>query len=267
MTEAAAPTLADAARQYLESLAADERDARRTEVQRFIRWCGPDRTLASLRGQDVANYAETLTGGVADPTIRAETVRAMFAFARKAGLTPTNLGTHLRLRKTGAAKRAAPRARREVHLSQQEHEALVAELESLKAQRPKLLEDIRRAMADKDFRENAPLDAAREQQAYIEGRIRSLELTLDHAVIDEGGGAPPTGDGVRVGSTVVVRNLRSGAETTYTLVQPADVDAARGRISVESPVGKALHQRQAGEEVEVAAPSGALRLRIERIQD
>ena len=74
------------------------------------------------------------------------------------------------------------------------------------------------------------------------------------------------GDGVQIGSKVVLRNLSSDKEVTYTLVRPGDVNPGEGRISFESPVGRALLQRQAGDEVHVSAPSGPLRFRVERIE-
>ncbi len=259
-------SLAQAARRYLAALADKERIASQAEVERFTRWCGADRACDQLRAQEVANYAETFTGSVIDASQRAEAVRKFLAFAKKEGFTSSNLGTHLRLRKF-AATLAAGRggAPKEVQVSEQERAALVAEIESLKAQRPQLMKDIQQARADKDFRENAPLDAARQQQAYIEGRIRRLEATLDRAVVVQGA-ATPSGDAVEIGSTVHLRNLNSGAETVYTLVRPSEVNAAQGRISYESPVGRALLQKRAGAEVEVAAPSGNLRFRIERVE-
>jgi len=150
-------------------------------------------------------------------------------------------------------------------MTEQQRTALQAELESLKAQRPRILADLKRAMEDKDFRENAPLDAARAQQGYVEGRIRQIELTLDRAVdVKEQGPAPKSS--VQIGSKVVLRNLSSGKEVSYTLVRSGDVNPGEGRISFESPVGRALLQHQAGDEVEVSAPSGTLRFRVERVE-
>jgi transcription elongation factor GreA len=120
-------------------------------------------------------------------------------------------------------------------------------------------------MEDKDFRENAPLDAARDHQGYVEGRIRRLEATLQQAVVVQDDPAP-SGHEVEIGSTVVLRNLESGAETTYTLVRPGEVDAAQGRISFQSPMGQALLLHRAGDQVDVAAPSGTRRFRIESVE-
>ncbi len=258
-------TLADAAQDYLATLPDDQQPASRTEVQRFVRWCGAGRSWDQLHGQEVANYAETLTGGVTDAGGRADIVRKFLAFAKKAGHTPTNLGTHLRLRKASAKTASGTAVRpHEIELTSNRKAALEVELEALKKERPKIRDDLARAMADKDFRENAPLDAARERQGHVEGRIRTLEAMLANAVVvtDESTSAGIVG----IGSTVHLRNLTSGAETIYTLVRPGEMNAAKGRISVESPVGEALLRHRVGDEVEVAAPSGTLRLRIERIE-
>ena len=256
-------TLIEAARRYFGSLADSDRVGQ-SEVERFVRWCGADRTFEQVRGQEVANYAETLTGNVLDATQRADAVRKFLVFAKKEGFSATNLGAHLRVRKTSSPKVARKRIE-DVEMTEAEKTALQAEVESLKAQRPRIVQDLQRAMSDKDFRENAPLDAAKERQAHVEGRIRSLEAKLDHAVIVDDSRSSST-HLVEVGSTVVLRNLASDAETKYTLVRPGEVNAAEGRISFESPVGRSLLSHRVGDEVEVAVPSGTLRFRVERIE-
>lgn len=257
------PTLQEVARQYLETLKDEVRLAHQSEVQRFVRWCGADRPFAELRGQEIANYGQTLTGTVTGASRRAEAIRKFFVFAKKAKFSPTNLGSHLRLPKGAKVATSGP-APKEEQLSEEGKAALIAELETLKARRPLILQDIQRAREDKDFKENAPLDAARQQQAFAEGRIRELETRLAHAVIVQSE-ATRSGDVVEIGSTVVVTNLKSGAEVTYTLVRPSEVDPAQGRISIESPVGRAFLERGPGDEVQVAAPSGTLTFRIERV--
>jgi transcription elongation factor GreA len=137
--------------------------------------------------------------------------------------------------------------------------ALERELEDLKGRRPEIAEQLRAAMADKDFRENAPLDAARDAQAHLEARIRAIEDQLRHAVIidpDQKGGR------ANVGSTVRVMNLKVGREQTFHLVSPNEVDPSNGKISVESPVGQAVINHGVGDEVTVRAPSGELQLRV-----
>ncbi len=257
-------TLTEASRQYLSSLADEQRAEQQADIDRFVRWCGGDRLLDGLRGQDIANYAETLPGTMTDGSRRADVIKSFLAYAKKAGLTETNLGTHLRVRKS-AGKSGPKTSTRETQLSEQEHAALSAELKGLKAQRPRIIQDLQRAMADKDFRENAPLDAARQQQGHVEGRIRTIEGMLANAVIvtDD---RPAGGHLVEIGSKVVIRNLKSGTELTYVLVRPGEVNPAQGRISFQSPVGKALLLHQAGDEVDVEAPSGAIRFQIVRVE-
>ena len=258
-------SLSQAAALFLSALAPEVRQESQSEVYRFVRWYGADRPVGELRGHDVALYAESLGTATADIVRRAEALRSFLAFAKKEGLTTTNLATHLRLRKSplsvegGAVTAATPS-----QLTAEGHASLSAELESLKAERPRIAEELRRAMVDKDFRENAPLDATRERQAHVEGRIRQLETILKQAEVVGGEAAP--GARTHLGSTVVVRDLASGSAVRYTLVSPSEVSPAEGKISIASPVGKAMLSRTVGEEVEVSVPAGSLRYRIEEIQ-
>jgi len=258
-------SLSQAAVLFLSALAPEVRQESQSEVYRFARWYGADRLVRELRGHDVALYAESLGAATADVVRRAETLRSFLAFAKKEGLTATNLATHLRLRKSplnvegGAATVATPS-----QLTAEGQASLSAELESLKAQRPGIAEELRRAMMDKDFRENAPLDAVRERQAHVEGRIRQLETILKHAEVVGGETAP--GAKTHLGSTVILRDLASGSAVRYTLVSPSEVNPAEGKISIASPVGKALLKRTVGEEVEISVPAGRLHFRVEKIQ-
>lgn len=174
---------------------------------------------------------------------------------------------HIRLAKTpNTAKtgRRVVKQAEEILLTEEGLRALEAELQQLIARRPQLAVDRQRAMDDKDFRENAPLDAIREQQAYLESRIREIEAALAHATLLEHSDGPKSE--VNVGNTVHLRNLKSGKELKYTLVNPREVSPAQGKISVESPVGRALIRRQEGEEIEVTAPVGSIHFRIEKIE-
>jgi len=260
----ATPTLTEAASRYLATLPPQKRQESQPEVYRFVRWYGAERRTDELRGHDVSSYAEALGATAVDSSQRLEVLRGFFAFVRKQGFAPTNLATHLRLRKTAPAVGGGV-AVKEVHLTPDGHAALLAELGNLRSQRPRVAEELRRAMADKDFRENAPLDAAREHQGHLEARIREIEATLRRAVIVSGA-SPQSNARTGIGSTVLLRNLKSGAEVRYILVSPSEVNPAEGKISIVSPVGKALLERGVGEEVDVKAPAGALRFRIESVE-
>ena len=140
---------------------------------------------------------------------------------------------------------------------------LEAELAALKSKRFEAIDEMRRAAADKDFRENAPLEAAREQRGHLEGQIKELEEALKSAVvIDE---KQKVALKVSVGDNVILRDLAFGEELHYIMVNSREVDPTRGKISSASPIGKAIIGRGQGEIIEVIAPSGKLRYQIEQI--
>ena len=149
-------------------------------------------------------------------------------------------------------------------MSKEGFEKLQVEVESLKGERGKVLEDIKRAMADKDFRENAPLDAAKERQGIIESRIRELEQSLASAEILSS--TPPRNQQkVVVGTKVTLKNLESGKKILYTLVDMREADVSSGKISTQSPVGQALLERCVGDKVEVSVPKGTVNYLVEKI--
>jgi transcription elongation factor GreA len=195
-----------------------------------------------------------------------ELIRAFLAYAKKEGWSRTNLASHLKARKAKAGpqvatKRGLPES---IPLTRQRYDELEAELADLKSKRHELIDEIRRAAADKDFRENAPLDAAREQRGHLEGRIKELEETLKAAtIIDEKReSTPKTG----IGDNIVLSDLASGEELRYMIVDPREVDPSKGKISIASPLGKALIGRSDGEVVEITAPAGKLRYQIKRVE-
>jgi transcription elongation factor GreA len=243
-------SLSQAVALFLSTLLPEVRQESQREVYRFARWYGADRPMGELRGHDVALYAESLGAATADLARRAEVLRSFLAFAKRK--SPPNRGG-------GAAAAATPS-----QLTAEGYASLRAELGALKAERPGISEELRQAMGDKDFRENAPLDAARERQAHVEGRIRQLETILKHAEVIGGEAAP--GAKTHLGSTVILRDLASGSAARYMLVSPSEVNPAEGKISVASPVGKALLHRTVGEEVEITVPAGRRHFRIEEIR-
>jgi transcription elongation factor GreA len=256
-------SLTDAGQRYLASLPPADRQKFTPEVNRFVRWFGGDRFVDDLRGIDIERYTnENATALEAE--LRLSALRSLLSYAKKTGMTRESLAGHVRLRRTGAAASGAETVNVDrVEVTEEGRAALERELESLRAQRPKIAEALRSAMADKDFRENAPLDAAREQQAHLEARIRELESMLKRAVVVKN---HAQGGVVRMGSRVRLRDLHSDREVHYVLVGPGEVNAAEGKISVASPVGRALVDRAQGEEVEVVAPSKTFRYRIEAVE-
>lgn len=135
-------------------------------------------------------------------------------------------------------------------------ERLRAELKRLKREdRPKVIAAIAEARAHGDLSENAEYDAAKEQQGFIEGRINELESSLAIAEIID-----PTqigvADKVVFGATVTLYDDHQSREVTYQLVGNLEADLEQSRISIRSPIGRALIGKQVGDEVEVNAPAG-----------
>ncbi len=258
--------LGEAVGRFLASSGSEERTAIQTEVYKFARWFGAERPLAGLTAAEMDNYVERLSLSDADYTKRLEVIRAFLLYARKEGWSKTNLAVHLKPRKGKARTQAAPKrsAPEAIYLTRQGHTGLQAELVGLKNQRLQIIEEIRKAAADKDFRENAPLHAAREQRSHLEGRILDIEATLKCAVIIDA--KPDNSLKLGIGHSVVLCDLISGEEVRYTLVSPREVDLAKGKISNASPIGQAVNGRSQGEIVEVAAPVGKLRYQVKQIE-
>jgi len=135
-------------------------------------------------------------------------------------------------------------------------ERLRAELERLKrVERPAISRALADARGHGDIAENADYDAAKERQGLIEARIRDIEAKLGHAnVIDPA--AIDAGGKVVFGATVDLEELKTGGEVSYQIVGDDEADAKAGKISVNSPIARALIGKHAGDTAEVEAPSG-----------
>jgi transcription elongation factor GreA len=260
------PGLGEAATLYLARLPAGEREASQPEVYKFARWYGWERSFSDLAPPHVANYAEQLNVSATDYDKKFEVLRGFFAHAKKAGWSRTNLATHLKTKKGKAgpariARRGQPQA---TTLSRQRYNELVVELDALKKKSQELVKAIQLAAADKDFRENAPLDAAREERGHVEGRIKELEKAIKAATIIDDTKKPTVKSGV--GDNIFLSDLASGEELCYKLVDPREVNPLKGKISIASPLGKALFGRSDGDIIEITVPAGKLRYQIKRIE-
>lgn len=258
-------SLDEAARDFLAGLPAEEREASQQEIGRFVRWFGRECPIAGLTAPEIASYAEHLSLSDTDYARKLELIRGFLAHAKKAGWTLSNLVIHLKVKKVKAkvAGGSGRAAAEDIMLTREGYAELEAELATLKGKRLQTIDEVRRAAADKDFRENAPLEAAREQRGHIEGRIRELEEALKSARV--------IGDKQRIslkaslGNTVVLSDLASGEELRYIMVSPTEVDPGRCKISSVSPLGKAVIGRSQGDIVEVSVPAGKLRYQIKDI--
>jgi transcription elongation factor GreA len=153
-------------------------------------------------------------------------------------------------------------------LTQEGLDKLTSELDRLRTEgRERVADRLHRAFQDgqdDDFVENAELEAARHEQAFLEGRIQELEDILkNYKLIDDNNGDPH--DSVRVGDWITVSEEGLDDEERYHLVGAAEADPANGRISNESPLGVALLGKKVGEIVRVNAPNGLLEFRVVKI--
>jgi transcription elongation factor GreA len=143
-------------------------------------------------------------------------------------------------------------------LTLQGAEKLRAELKQLKTvERPAVIQSIAEAREHGDLKENAEYHAAREQQGFLEGRIKEIESVLGHAQIIDVTTLNPNGK-IVFGATVTLMNLDTEEEVCYQIVGASESDLANNKISVTSPIARALIGKGEGDEAEVKAPSGTI---------
>jgi transcription elongation factor GreA len=146
-------------------------------------------------------------------------------------------------------------------MTQAGKEKLEQELENLKTvKRKEVVERIKIARSFGDLSENSEYDSAKEEQAFVEGRITTLENMIRNAKIiseDE-----LNSDQVSLGSSVTFIELPDGDEETYTIVGSAEADPFEGKISNDSPIAKSLLGRKVGDEVTVQTPGGEMNVKI-----
>jgi transcription elongation factor GreA len=131
-------------------------------------------------------------------------------------------------------------------------------------ERPRIIEAIAEARAHGDLSENAEYHAAKESQSHNEGRISELEGLIGRAdVIDV---ATMTGDTIRFGATVTLTDDDTGEEVTYQIVGDQEADPKQGRISISSPISRALIGKTVGDSIEVKAPKGDRGYEIEAVK-
>lgn len=149
-------------------------------------------------------------------------------------------------------------------LTKEGYQKLADELEYLRTtKRKEVAERLHEAMEGGELIENAEYEAAKNEQAFVEGRILEVEIILASArIIEEQKNDPTT---VQVGDTVVVKEGSNSPEE-YTIVGAAEASPRDGKISNESPLGRALLNHRAGDEVIVEAPGGTFKVRVVKIK-
>ena len=204
------------------------------QLMRFGQWCGPERKLSDLEPSEIGQSAEHSngTGNGIQTAERLQEVKKFLAFARKKGMIEQNLAQHLRIRKP--RKRTSLKSIRDrkadvIEMTAEGHAELLEEVERLRAERGPITEEIHKAAATKDVRENAPLEAAREQLGQVESRIREIDATLNFAVIVDP--SQRKGQSIQLGSEVVLKDGGSSRETRYTVVSASEAKPLDGKNS------------------------------------
>lgn len=142
-----------------------------------------------------------------------------------------------------------------IPMTREGYQTLKKELAHLKSvERPKVIKAIEEARSHGDLSENAEYDAAKERQAFIEGRVSELGYKLGNAEIIDVDNLPK--DRAVFACTVVLENVDTGEDVEYQLVGPEESNIEKGRISVTSPLGKAILGKKPGEEIVLNAPAG-----------
>jgi transcription elongation factor GreA len=142
-----------------------------------------------------------------------------------------------------------------VPITKEGYETLKKELEHLKKiERPKNIQAIEEARGHGDLSENAEFEAAKDRQAFLDGRVGELEYKLSRADIIEPETLPK--DRVVFSSSVILENTDTGENVEYQLVGPDESDVEQGRISIMSPLGKAIIGKKPGDEITLQTPGG-----------
>ncbi|MFN8377043.1 MAG: transcription elongation factor GreA [Anaerolineae bacterium] len=150
-----------------------------------------------------------------------------------------------------------------IYLTAEGRDELTKELQFLvNVRRPELAVKLKEAVSQGDLKENADYHDAKEQQAFVEGRIKYLENLLRSAEIISGSRKDGT---VGIGTKVTIVEVGEDEEETYTIVGAAEASPADGKISNQSPIGSALLGRKAGEKFKVTTPAGTIEFKVKRV--
>ena len=150
------------------------------------------------------------------------------------------------------------------YMSEEGYNKLIAELKHLEAvERPKIIQAIAEARDKGDLSENAEYDAAKEAQGMLESKINKLKSVIaDAKIIDE---SKLKTDSVQILNKVVLKNVKNGAQMTYTIVSESEANLKEGKISVNTPFAQGLLGKKVGDVAEIKVPQGMIQLEVVNI--
>lgn len=148
---------------------------------------------------------------------------------------------------------------KEIYLTESGYEEIKKELDELKlVKRPEVIQALKEARALGDLSENAEYDAARQDQAQVEGKIAELEMMMEKAIIVKN----VSKDSIGIGSKVKIQYVEDDEEEEYTIVGSKEVDLFAGKISNESPIAQAIMDHKVNDVVDVNSPAGSYQVKI-----
>ena len=233
------------------------------ELSRFVSWLSPNKDPETISPPEIEHYIQQIAPSSSELTSKLTILKSFLAYINASGFSSTKLSNHVRIPKVTRAIPGLSHSTRPeddvLQLTDQGLKNLSEELDLRKGKRTEHALDIKNAAADKDVRENSPLEAAREQQGQNEDRIKEIEAILSRAV-------PVQSQAKRskiasLGSTVQITieqgtNSSGKSEASYILVESTEADPEESKISISSPVGKGLLGHSPGDEVTITTPKG-----------
>ena len=254
----------EAVKVYIKTIPNSERMKARYELYQFAKHIGLERKINTLTPPEIGDYGDLLSSRVAvsDTYDRMDTLKKFLLFLTENELVDDNLNlaSHMRTRRSYRSRNSKTitnlRLPNQPTLTKSRHLALTKRLNILFKERNRLAETIQIAAQDKDVRENAPLEAAREAQGINTAKINEIESMLRGAVIipDEKGKIKK--GTIALGSNVTVENQNNKLKTKYKIVDPSESDPLSSKISSESPLSKSMMGKTQEETVKVKTPNG-----------
>ena len=229
----------------------------------LLRWFGEDRDITELSPVQIEEYCSSINDNNVDSSATMKSLKKFFSTLYKNEIITLDLSRYIKIRKRKTTIASTGQGHEEQFdmLTQEGWNKLEQEVKDLRLRREDIAEDIRKAAATGDFSENAPLDAAREAQGKNEGRIREIEETLKKSRVMDSKSIKRRGKSAAfVGSTIVIKNRTTNKQNSYMLVESSESNPKEGKLSIQSPIGRAIYGMPAGSEVEIQLPNGEANL-------
>jgi transcription elongation factor GreA len=258
-----AVTIGDLVSNYIQSLKLGKKEAQ-NDLAKFVRWIGGNRLLFDVSPSELEDYSSK--EGMSDPdSLRLKTLRNFLNYAKEIGVIDGNMAIHVKIRRTNKKVRNSS-AILEItrpQLTQEGYSAIELRLEHVQGELLLAADEVKKAAADKDVKENAPLEAAREHLGKLDAERRDLQDTILTAQILS---SDITGGSAHQGGKVKLKDLSNGRTASWMLVDAREASLADQKLSISSPVGKAVLGYYAGQEFIVETPGGIVNYKLLEVE-